>query len=72
MLYLTVQKVKKGKINCDLYFRARCTIRNFFELQNSRFKIESSFKSRAGYNGARTVNGKDEKFINQELPVCTR
>ena len=28
---------------------------NFFELQNPRFIIESGFKSRAGYNGARTV-----------------
>ena len=29
--------------------------RNFFESQNPRFIIESGFKSRAGYNGARTV-----------------
>ena len=28
---------------------------NFFEPQNPRFIIESGFKSRAGYNGARTV-----------------
>ena len=29
--------------------------RNFFESQNPRFIIKSGFKSRAGYNGARTV-----------------
>ena len=28
---------------------------NFFDLKNPRFIIESGFKSRAGYNGARTV-----------------
>ena len=28
---------------------------NFFDLKNPRFLIESGFKSRAGYNGARTV-----------------
>ena len=28
---------------------------NFFNLKNPRFIIESGFKSRAGYNGARTV-----------------
>ena len=29
---------------------------NFSEPQNPRFIIESGFKSRAGYNGARTVD----------------
>ena len=29
---------------------------NFSDLKNPRFIIESGFKSRAGYNGARTVH----------------
>ena len=41
---------------CGLYCRAVCITRNFSESQNPRFIIESSFKSRAGYNGACRVN----------------
>ena len=38
-----------------LYCRAVCITRNFSESQNLRFIIESGFKSRAGYDGARRV-----------------
>ena len=44
---------------------------NFSDLKNPRFIIESGFKSRAGYNGARTVDTifeihdpKKLKFLN--------
>ena len=37
---------------------------NFFDLKNPRFIIESGFKSRAGYNGARTVH---DLSINYQL-----
>ena len=40
---------------CGLYCRAVCITRNFSELQNPRFIIESGFKSRADYNSTRTV-----------------
>ena len=40
--------------------------------KNPRFIKKTGFKSREGYNGVHTVNGKDEKFLNQDLPVCTR
>ena len=41
---------------CGLYCRMVCIKRNFSEPQNLVFIIESSFKSRAGYNGTRTVD----------------
>ena len=44
-----------GKSSCGLYCRAVCITRNISESQNPWFIIESGFKSRAGYNGARTV-----------------
>ena len=40
--------------------------RNFSDLKNPRFIIESGFKSRAGYNGARTVFGKVIPLTNFE------
>ena len=46
---------KSEKINCGLRYRAVCIPRNFSEPQNPQFIIESGFKSRAGYNGARRV-----------------
>ena len=47
---------KIGEISYGLYCRVVCITRNFFEFQNPRFIIESGFKSRADYNGARTVS----------------
>ena len=38
-----------------LHCRAVCITRNFSEPQNPQLIIESGFKSRAGYDGARTV-----------------
>ena len=43
---------------------------NFFCLKNLRFIIESGFKSRAGYNGARTVCAKSAFF--REIVMRTR
>ena len=40
---------------------------NFFEPQNPRFIIESGFKSRAGYNGARTVSGYSSSILHETL-----
>ena len=48
-------KPESVKISWDLYCRAVCIAKNFFEPQNPRFIIESNFKSRAGYNSAHTV-----------------
>ena len=54
-----------GKSSCGLYCRAVwvCITRNFSESQNPRLIIESTFKSRAGYNGAHTVYDK-LRFLN--------
>ena len=43
-----------------------CFTRNFPEPQNPRFIIESGFKSRAGYNGARTVYKILTEFMQQK------
>ena len=43
-------------IQTAVYIAERFVIQwNFSDLKNPRFIIESGFKSRAGYNGARTV-----------------
>ena len=39
-----------------MYYYITAVTYNFSEPQNPRFVIESSFKSRAGYNGARMVD----------------
>ena len=60
------QKIKKtvsffvvntipNSTSCSLYCKAVCNIKIFSKSKNPRFIIKSSFKSRAGYNGARTV-----------------
>ena len=43
-------------LQTGVYNAERFVIRwNFYDLKNPRFIIKSGFKSRAGYNGARTV-----------------
>ena len=46
---------KKGQISCGLRCRAVFIRRKLSEPQNPWFIIKSGFKSRAGYDGARTV-----------------
>ena len=57
------KREKQEKISCGLYCKAVCITRNFSEPKIPRFIIKSSFKSRAGYNGARTVH---TQIINVE------
>ena len=54
-LFLRSEKI--GKKCCDLCCRAACITRYFFKTQNPRLINKSSFKSRAAYEGARTVLG---------------
>ena len=55
-MYSLYQKVKIGQIVAAVYTAERFVFsRNFSEPQNPQFIFESGFKSRAGYNGARTV-----------------
>ena len=46
--------------------------RNFSDLKNPRFIIESGFKSRAGYNGARTVFNRDIYLFNRDSSLFNR
>ena len=71
LFYLTFIEQKLEKTTFLLYI---CTTfpGNFSEPQNPRFIIESGFKSRAGYNGARTVFNlklivdSESRFTNNE------
>ena len=55
LVFKFIEKWKMNQISCGLYCRVVCTTGNFSYLQNPRFIIKSDFKSRADYNGARTV-----------------
>ena len=54
----TIKNWKKcSNLQTAVYTAERFVIHwNFSDLKNPRFIIESGFKSRAGYNGARTVD----------------
>ena len=55
--FVKISKMKKQVILAAVYIAERFELLgNFFQPQNPRFVIKSGFKSRAGYNGARTVN----------------
>ena len=63
LILIYIPTIQRGKCKVwflnlsesEKYCRVVCTTRNFSYLQNPRFIIMSDFKSRADYNGARTV-----------------
>ena len=55
-----------------VYIAERFVIQwNFSDLKNPRFIIESGFKSRAGYNGARTVLDLDQ-LLSMPIEILTK
>ena len=61
---------KKWKKCCGLCCRAAYTTKNFFKAQNPLLINKSGFKSRAAYDGARTVHSVDINKISFMIFSC--